>query len=273
MSRRDRRLADRRARYDAARDERHARSTGDGRGSSLLSSRNLTIGAVIVGVLLVGFLAVGQLGKKATATFVDPGIEYPAALLDGATIGGAGAPVTLDVYEDFQCPVCANYSLNVEPALVTKYVIPGTLRIVHHDIAILGDGSAQDESRLAALGAACANDQDTYWAYAHRVYANQDGENAGGFRAERLTDIAQDAGVDVSGYPACLADATKLAAVAQTTSDAQALGINATPTMAINGQLMRAGLLSIDQLGALIEAVAASPAPGGSPTASPSAAS
>lgn len=269
LSRRQRRLADRGARHDAARDERRARS-GGASGSSFLSGRNLTIGAVIVGVLLVGFLAVGQLGKKATATFVDPGVEYPVALIDGATIGSKDAPVTLEVYEDFQCPVCARYSLNVEPTLVANYVMPGTLRIVHHDIAILGNRSPDDESKIAAVGASCATDQNRYWDYSHWVYANQAGENAAGFARDRLAGIAEAAGVDVSGFPACLDDSARVAAVAQATGDAGALGINSTPTMAINGQLLQPGIPPVDQLGALIEAIAApSATPAGSPSAAP----
>ena len=272
ISRRDRRRADRHARYDTARDERRARASGVG-GSSFLSSRNLTIGAVIVGVVLIGFLAAGQLGNRATGTFIDPGIEYPVALVDGATIGVKDAPVTLEVYEDFQCPICARYSLTVEPQLVKDYVLPGTLRIVHHDIAILGNRTPEDESKLAAVGASCATDQNRYWDYSHRVYANQAGENSGGFARERLTAIAQAAGVDVSGFPACLEDSSRVVAVAQATGDAGTRGINGTPTMAINGQLLQPGIPPVDQLGALIEAAAAaaSAGPSGSPSA-PSAA-
>lgn len=270
-TRRARRAADRRERSDAARDERRARTSGAGR-ASLASSRLLTIGAILAGVVLVGVLAASQLGGKATGTFKDPNLEYPAALIDGATIGKADAPVTLEVYEDFQCPICARYSLTVEPDLVASYVVPGTLRIVHRDIAILGDRTPNDESKIASVGASCATDQGRYWNYAHWIYANQDGENNGGFARDRLTSIAQAAGVDISGFPACLDDSARVVAVATATGDAGNLGINATPTMAINGQLLKPGLPTAAALGGLIEAAAASAAPGGSPSTSGSAA-
>ena len=229
---------------------------------------------MLVGVLLVAFVAAGQLGKKATTAFIDPLTDYPAALIDGAAIGSKNAPVTLEVYEDFQCPVCARYALTVEPELVTKYVIPGTLRIVHHDIAILGNRTPDDESKIAAVGASCATDQGRYWDYSHWVYANQAGENAGGFGREQIAAIAEAAGVDVAGFPACLDDSARVIAVAQTTGDAGTRGINQTPTMAINGQLLQPGLFRADQLGVLIEAAAAaSPAPSGTPAGSPSASS
>ena len=66
----------------------------------------------------------------------------------------------------------------------------------------------------------CANRQDLYWDYAHWVYANQDGENAGGFRPERLRSIAEAAGVDVTDWDACVSDA----AVRQQVADSTATG-------------------------------------------------
>ena len=61
---------------------------------------------------------------------------------------------------------------------------------------------------------------------------------------------------------------TRVVAVATTTGDAGNLGISPTPTLAINGQLLRPGLPTAASLGGLIEAAAASAAPGGSPAAS-----
>jgi len=236
-----------------------------------MTTRNITIASVIVGVLIIAVVAVGQLSGRVTGKLKDPGTAYPAALLDGATIGKAEAPVTLEVYEDYQCPVCAKYSLSVEPILVSKYVQAGTLRIVHHDIAILGRGGADDESKLTASGATCANAQGKYWQYAHWIYNNQDGENIGGFRRDRLTAIAEAAGVEPNAFSSCLDSAATLQAVAEATSKATSLGINSTPTMYIGGQKL-VGLKTAQELGALIEAAAPSPAPSPSGVASPSAA-
>jgi len=219
------------------------------------------LGALAIGVLIVAVVAINQLGPRATGTLKDPGIEYPAALLDGTTIGNADAPVTLEVWEDFQCPVCARHSLSVEPVIVERYVKPGTLRIVHHDLAFLGHGTP-DESETAASGAICANKQDKYWDYTHWIYNNQDGENAGGFRPERVKAIAEAAGVDVTDWDACVADPAVLAEVRATTQQGVGLGVNSTPTMLINGTLVDPpGLKSPDELGALIEQAAASASP------------
>ena len=221
------------------------------------------IAATIVGVLIVVVVAVGQLGNRVTGTLSDPGTAYPPELLEGSTIGVADAPVTLEVYEDFQCPYCAQYSLGTEPVLVGRYAQPGTLRIVHNDIAILGRGGPEDESLLTATGATCADRQSMYWDYAHWVYNNQDGENAGGFRRERLTAIAEAAGLDGDAFSACLDDPTAIAEVNETTSKATGMGINSTPTMYVNGKRIET-TLDANAIGAEIEAAAAAASPAAS---------
>ena len=267
-TRRDRRAAQRHARADAGRESRGTRGTRQGSGGRRLGTGTIMLAATLAGVLIVAFVATQQLGGRANAdTFRDPGLEYPAALMDGASIGRADAPVTLEVWEDFQCPVCARHSLDVEPVLVGTYVRDGVLRIVHHDLAFLGRGGADDESVLAASGAVCANRQDAYWDYAHRVYANQDGENAGGFRPERLRSIAEAAGVDVTGWDACVADAAVRQQVADSTATGIGQGVNATPTMYLNGTMVDPpGLTSAQALGSLIEAAAAAVPSSGTPS-------
>jgi protein-disulfide isomerase len=230
------------------------------------------LAATLVGVLIVVFVAMQQLGGKASGdTLRDPGLAYPAELMDGSSIGRADAPVTLEVWEDYQCPVCARHSLEIEPVLVGTYVRDGVLRIVHHDLAFLGRGGPDDESVLAASGAVCADRQDAYWDYSHWVYANQDGENAGGFRPERLRSIAEAAGVDVSGWDACVSDAAVRQQVADSTATGTGMGVNSTPTMYLNGtRLDPPGLKTAQELGTLIEAAAAGSS--ASPSASASAA-
>jgi protein-disulfide isomerase len=235
----------------------------------MINTRTMTIAGIAVGVLIVVLVAAGQLGGRVTGRLDDPGFTYPEALLDGANIGSPDAPVVMEVYEDFQCPVCARYSLDVEPTLVNQYVAAGTLRIEHNDLDLLGRGT--DESLIPALGAYCANEQGSYWPYAHWIYNNQEGENQGGFRRERVVQIAVAAGLDEVAFTTCLDSAPAAKHVADTTAAALALGINSTPTAYINGTQV-VGLQTAAEYGKLIEAAlaAASGAPeSAAPSASP----
>jgi protein-disulfide isomerase len=231
----------------------------------------MTILGVIAGVLVVLFVGYQQLSGKVSGKLVDPAIAYKAELLDGTTIGKADAPLTMEVYGDFQCPICARHSLDVEPTLVAKYVNDGRLRIVHHEIDLLGRGG--DESRTPAIGAACANDQGKYWSYSHWIYQNQDGENTGGFRKDRVIRIATAAGLDEATFTTCLGSQPAADAVAAITAKATGeLAIDSTPTIYLAGTKY-VGLKSAADWGALIDAElaklnAASAAPSVAPSAS-----
>jgi len=214
-----------------------------------------------VGLVLVAGLVLlnGSRPTEApTANVVPPTTPTPVALADGRALGKADAKVTLDLWSDFQCPVCGEFARTVEPALVAKYVTPGTLRIVHHDAAFQGakSGAPYDESVEAGAGARCAADEGHYWPFQDWTFANQAGENQGAFAAARLKAVATAAGLDIATWAACIATGQQQTAVRTETAQGVAKGINATPTMYINGQTI-VGLHSLADLSAIIDAAAA----------------
>lgn len=212
------------------------------------------IGVVVLGALI---LLSSQGAVADTTGLVTPASPTPVSLADGRAIGAADAPVTLELWTDFQCPVCGQFARTVEPALIDKYVTPGTLRIIHHDAAFQGakSRSAYDESVEAAAGARCAATQGSYWPFQDWVFANQNGENEGAFAATRLASMASAAGLDVTAWKACVATGSEQTAARSETAEAVAAGVNATPTMKLAGQTI-VGLRSVTDLGKLIEAAA-----------------
>lgn len=215
----------------------------------------------LAGALLVGLLLVFQGGTPKSvdlASLQTPVSMAPAGLADGRTLGRADAPVTLEVWSDYQCPACGQFAEIVEPILIRNYVSSGTLRIVHHDAAFQGarSGASYDESVEAGAAARCAAEQEGYWPFHDWLFANQVGENKGAFRDERLRAMATAAGLDVIAWDACRATGEQQAAVRTETGDGLAQGVNATPTMDLNGQVI-VGLRSATELGQLIEAAAA----------------
>lgn len=216
------------------------------------------IGIVIIGVLL---LTQGTAPKSADLTGLQAPIgQVPAGLVDGRVLGKPDAPVTLEVWSDYQCPVCGQFAELVEPTLVRLYVANGTLRIIDHDAAFQGarSSSSYDESVESAAGARCAADQNLYWQFHNWLFANQVGENQGAFRDARLRALATKAGVDVAAWDACRATGQQQAAVRAETDAALKQGVNATPTMYLNGKVI-VGLRSAEELGAMIDAATASP--------------
>jgi len=221
----------------------------------------ITSVAGIAAVLLIGaaFLLQAPASRPVDATgLVAPGTPTSVALADGRSLGRADAAVTLDVWSDFQCPVCRQYAETVEPALVHDFVANGTLRIVHHDAAFQGQraGLAYDESVEAGGAARCAAKQDRYWPFHDWLFANQAGENRGAFVDARLRGIAAAAGLDVTAWDACRATGAQQSAVRSETNAAVARGIDSTPTLFLNGQRI-VGLRSPAELGQMIMAAAA----------------
>jgi protein-disulfide isomerase len=225
----------------------------------------MTLAAVVVGVLIVVIVGVKQLGGTVTGTFRDPAINYPAAIQDHDALGPTTAPLTLDVYGDFQCPYCARSVLDVEPALVSRYVTPGNLRIVHHEVQFIG----HTESRTAMAGAYCADQQGRYWPYSLWVYNNQAGENQGGFATDRLTAIAKQAGVDTATFTPCLTAAATLVAVdAESTAGLPKVN-GGTPSFYLNGTFVSSGVKTASDWGTILDKAlaAASASPAGSSAA------
>jgi protein-disulfide isomerase len=213
---------------------------------------------VVIGALLV--LQGGTPQSVDVASLQAPLSQVPSDLAEARTVGKADAPVTLEVWSDFQCPACGQFAEIVEPVLVREYVTTGTLRLVIRDAAFQGarSGASYDESVEAGAGARCAAEQNAYWPFHNWLFANQVGENKGAFRDERLRGIASAAGLDVAAWDACRATGQQQAAVRVETQQALAQGVDSTPTMYLNGRVI-VGVRTADELGRLIEAAAAAP--------------
>ncbi len=241
----------------------------------------ITAAALVIGVVIIGAVVFLQNRPSGDGSLplglVAPTDAIPAGMkVDGQVAGDPNAPVTLEVYSDFQCPACRIFAEETEPLLRETYAVPGTLKIVYKDAAFQGrkSGSSYDESVEAAAAARCAGQQGEFWTYHDWLFANWDGENQGAFRAERLQAIADAIGLDRTAWDACVASGTEQAAVRAATDESVAAGVQSTPTLNLNGEVI-VGAATYSQLSPKIQALAAaspsaSPAASGSPAASPS---
>jgi protein-disulfide isomerase len=234
----------------------------------------ITAAALVLGLVVV-VLASGVLSPKATVgTLVKPLRPAPVALIDPANpraLGKATAPVTVEVWSDFQCPACDAFATTIEPDLIDQYVATGKARIVYRDFAFIDKGAANGESHQSAAAARCAGDK--FWPFHDYLFENQNpkGENLGTFSAAFLTSVADAVGADRTAYDACMANgaADMVAAVKAETAQGTSVGINQTPTIALNGKLQKGGALPMTTLGPAIDALLASASPAPAASASP----
>lgn len=52
------------------------------------------------------------------------------------TSGSPSAPLTIEIYTDYECPHCRDLYLQTIPKLVAEYVKPGKVRLVHRDFPL-----------------------------------------------------------------------------------------------------------------------------------------
>jgi protein-disulfide isomerase len=193
--------------------------------------------------------------SEPTGELITPPLAYAADIVDAELLGRADAPVLLEVWADYQCPVCARWDREQLGTLKTQFVDPGILRIQSRDIAFLGGGDF-DESLELATGARCAAEQNRYWQFHDLIYWNQGRENEGDHNAAFIASIADRSGVDRSKWDACVAGEDARDALRAETNVALGQGINSTPTIALNGGTPVSGLPDLNALVAQIQALA-----------------
>ena len=197
--------------------------------------RLITIGAITLVAALVVLAVVWQqlrpVGEIVTVT--------PAALpeTDGLSMGDPNAPVTIEIFEDFQCPACRRFTESTEPLIIQNLVSTGQARYVFHHYPFLdGNGvGAIGESDQAANASMCANEQGKFWEMHSILFANWNGENEGAFSDRRLQAMAESLGLDMDAFNSCF-NANQFESEIQADFDlGQQMGVRGTPTIFVNG--------------------------------------
>lgn len=167
----------------------------------------------------------------------------PAATVEltGYIVGNPDAPVTLQIYADYQCPHCRSFASDIEPQLIADYVATGDVRIEFLDFTVVGvpdiDALGDDslESVQAAEAAMCAAEQDGYLDYRTALFTGDVQPNSGAFSNENLIAMADELGLDTDLIADCLENGTYEDAVIAFVHQAVDRGVQGTPSFSING--------------------------------------
>jgi protein-disulfide isomerase len=112
------------------------------------------IGFLILAALCVFALAgfAQQLTKAPTPSGAKVATTSAAPLFVKA-IGNPHAPITMEVFGDFQCPACRGFFEGTVKQVIDDYVIPGKVYLVHHDFPLDMHPYARQAARLANAAA------------------------------------------------------------------------------------------------------------------------
>ena len=187
------------------------------------------------------FVAELRAAGPAVAVLLDPP-RHEIALTDAdPAVGDPDAPVTLVEFSDFQCPFCASAAVTLRQ-LRENYA--GSLRMVWKDFPLT---QIHPNAFRAAEAGHCASEQGRFWEIHDVLFANQDALDDASLKAH-----AAELGLDTALFDACLDDSRYGARVRAGMDVGTGLGVNATPTIFINGREL-SGAHPYDVFAAIID--------------------
>lgn len=145
------------------------------------------------------------------------------------TAGPEDAPVTIQVWEDFACPHCRTFSLQVLPNVMAQFVEPGDARYVHHDFPIPVNERWSWDVAFAARHVQREADSAAFFAFAKAAYRNQ-----GSFSMDLLGSLASDQGVE--GVSSAVGDERYRPVVEADRQRGSDAGLRGTPFVLVNGE-------------------------------------
>ena len=185
--------------------------------------------AVVVVVLFAGAVGFGVYRAHQAAAVVVP----PSATETGVPIGQPNAPATVDIYLDFQCPVCRAYEQSAGDT-IDQLVASGAAKVIYHPIAYLDRFSSTQYSSRSSAASGCAAAAGVFVPFAKLLYANQPPENGTGLTDQKLIELGTQAGAE-GDFATCVADGRYARWTAAVTDAASRAGVTGTPTVKVNG--------------------------------------
>ena len=168
------------------------------------------------------YLTVGQ-----TLRVVDLASQFDLPDLNSPARGPDNAPVTLTVFSDFQCPYCSRLVPFVDEVLAKN---PDKVRIVFKQFPLRMHNFALP----AALASLAARDQGKFWPMHDLLFAN-----SSQLSDEKIRSFAQQVGLDLARFDKDRNDKRLRDEVQRDLELGQKAGVQGTPTVFINGKLLR----------------------------------
>lgn len=206
--------------------------------------RTLIVSAAVVGILglaaVVGVIAANSGGKGDKDKASGPAVAPSGATgKDSLTIpvGADDAPSTLTVWEDFRCPVCAQFE-NAFRDTIHQMEQSGQLKVEYHFATLIDGNLGGSGSLKAANAAACAQDAGKFPAYHDVLYSNQPPESDDAFGDNsKLIELSKKVdGLDTPAFRGCVEDGAHDAWVEKSNTAFENGGFQGTPTALLNGE-------------------------------------
>jgi protein-disulfide isomerase len=152
-------------------------------------------------------------------------------------MGADNSKVLVIEYSDFKCPFCSQASKFVKlSAKDTQDIVRFVFR--HYPLDKRCNRRLSSDMHpgacLLAESAACADEQDKFWEYHDVAFETQ-----ATITPDVVLKIASDIGLDLGAFEDCMNNRRGLKVVVEDINDAINAGIRSTPSLVINGRIMR----------------------------------
>mgnify|MGYP000904673209 FL=1 len=186
--------------------------------------------------------SITQEQKKNSAEGNEAGLAGPVAVnsvlkvrsIDSSDhiMGNIGAPVQFIIYEDFQCPFCAQLYDTVEQAKA-EFGSDLVVAIRHFPLA------SHEQALPAALAAECAGAQDKFDGMYNKLFALN---KAGNINSETLRAAGKELKLDETAYAACLTKEQYKDKILAQKEEVKKLGVGGTPAGFLNEEYIPGAL-------------------------------
>jgi protein-disulfide isomerase len=200
----------------------------------LMASLLVAVGIVGLGTASVSVFA-GAPGPAAGTAEVDPHVAF----------GSKTAPVTMEVYSDYQCPACKQLFKTTNQLLMDNYVNTGKVYLIHRDFPL----PMHAYSRVAAIYSRAAAHIGKFETVEQALFQNQEKWEANG--DVKGTVAAALSAADMKKVQALVDGKTMEAVIEKDKQAGQMVPVNQTPTTVFHskGQTYPyAGVMSYDIL-------------------------
>lgn len=143
--------------------------------------------------------------------------------------GSLSAKAVMIIYDDFECPFCADYYDTIEQA---KAEFGDQLAVVFRHNPLL---NIHAYALKAAIASECAAEQGKFWEMYRKLFADN---KAGRMYDKQFKDDAKAIGLDQAKFNQCLDTDKYKDKVINEMIEAKTFNVNGTPTTFINGEIV-----------------------------------
>lgn len=153
------------------------------------------------------------------------------------TLGAADAPITVAVFDDFECPYCAKAVPLLKEVLATY---PDQVKLVFKNFPL----GMHKNARAAAVAGLAAERQGKFWPL-HDLFF----ENYNKLNPQKIQELAEQAGLDMAKFDQDRSNPQLSQQVNRELQEGQKIGVRGTPSIFVNGRrLQQRNKAAFDQM-------------------------